>query len=358
MATKFLESGSAATFDMKFWTSEGGAGAATSDAGPPRSIKLTNFHQLNKTNVWTPSGNVSQGRVSFRFKMEALPGGQNSVLLLGPCNIGTEVTSAGVLKYTAPGGTVTGSTISASVEYRLSVAWTTDTSQSVNEIRWYLDGVLDGTNSNVLLSPGGVADIRISDPGNNSFFRDVFADDSNSLADIGDIRVTAKLPASNNVNQFTTAIGANPSNRWTNVNERALSETNGWLDAVNSDRENYGIEGLSAGDVDLTGKTLVARTAWIWAKGAVGGLGSPKITNNGVDTAIVLTGSPALYTNIVDSASYPAAADTIGMVSAGAADATSLYECGMLIAYIPAGGAATPAGAFSHVILTSRMRQW
>ena len=153
---------------------------------------------------------------------------------------------------------------------------------------------------------------------------------------LGAIRVTAKLPASNNVNQFTTAIGANPADRWTNVNERALSETNGWLDAVDAHAENYGIEAASAGDVNISGATLIARMAWVWAKATTGGLGSPKITNNGTDTAVVLASTSKLFTNIVDSGSYPANAAAVGMVSAGVTDTTSLFEAGMLVAYIPA----------------------
>ena len=94
--------------------------------------------------------------------------------------------------------------------------------------------------------------------------------------------------------------------------------------------------------MNISAATLVARLAWIWAKATTGALGTPKITNNGVDTAIALTSTSALYTNIVDSATYPSNAATIGMESTGALDVTFFYEAGMLIAYTPA---ATARGA-------------
>ena len=70
-------------------------------------------------------------------------------------------------------------------------------------------------------------------------------------------------------------------------------------------------------------------------------VGTPKITNNGTDTAITLTTSSSLFTNIVDSATYPSDAAAIGMLSGGGAANTYFYEGGMLIAYIPGAGGVT-----------------
>ena len=73
-------------------------------------------------------------------------------------------------------------------------------------------------------------------------------------------------------------------------------------------------------------------------KAVTGGtsVGDPKIMVNGTETSLVLTTSNALYTKLYDSASYPTNAAAIGMRSSGTTADTFMYECGMLVAYIPA----------------------
>ncbi len=105
--------------------------------------------------------------------------------------------------------------------------------------------------------------------------------------------------------------------------------------ALADTQENYTLQAAGVGDVDISGSSLVSRCAWIWAKETVGGLGTPKLMDNGTETAVVLTTAAALYTVITDSALYPGNAAGIGMRSANAAAGTFLYECGTLIAYIP-----------------------
>jgi len=206
-------------------------------------------------------------------------------------------------------------------------------------MKLFIDGILDGSGTITPFTNIGGSVGWADAPGANKvvYVRDIYADDSTALTDPGDIRVTAKRPAPNNVNNFDTAVGANPANRWTNVNERALSETNAWEQLLLADtQENFTLEAANIGDVDLSevGISLIARLAWIWAKATVGALGTPKIMDNGAETAIVLTTSPALYTVLTDSASYPSNAAGIGMRAANAAAATFLYECGTLIAYL------------------------
>lgn len=356
MTTNFLEAGTGATFGTQFFSST--SGTVSSDSGTVhtgiRSLKLASTYATAKrdgilsdagfrcsvyfnTSSWPSDHTEGPGILSF-----AAAGGTPFVM-----NFRIDE-STGVLKayyqgsgIPVPGGAGTTS-VSTGTWHRLSVA-AVITSKTVNDFKVWLDGVLEITIHNLVEIDSTGADQFILGAGSGvtTYFSDIFVDNGSSLTDPGDIRVTAKRPASNNVNQFTTNIGANPANRWTNVNERALSETNGWLDAVNADRENYGIEAQSAGDVDLTGVTLLDRCAWIWAKATTGGLGSPKITNNGTDTAITLLSTSSLFTNIVTSGTYPSASDTIGMVSAGTLDTTSFYECGMLIAYTPASAAGT-----------------
>jgi hypothetical protein len=84
--------------------------------------------------------------------------------------------------------------------------------------------------------------------------------------------------------------------------------------------------------VDLTGATLVGRSAWIWAKITVASVAA-KIMDNGTEFPITLTTSSALYTHCTTSAGYPSNAAGIGARSSTTAN-TFLYECGTLIAYI------------------------
>jgi hypothetical protein len=73
--------------------------------------------------------------------------------------------------------------------------------------------------------------------------------------------------------------------------------------------------------------------AWIWAKGAAGGLGTPQIMDNGTESAITLTSSGKLFRVTTTSASYPSDAEGIGMRATATADDAFLYECGTLIVY-------------------------
>ena len=137
-------------------------------------------------------------------------------------------------------------------------------SQSINECRVYVDGNLEISLSNVFLVSGMAATRRVvygwidngAGANNVMYLDDLYVDNNDTLQDTGEIRVTAKRPASNNTNNFNTAIGNNPSNRWENVNERPISLTNGWREDSGGPYpidENYGIEAASIGDFDLSG---------------------------------------------------------------------------------------------------------
>ncbi|TSC70211.1 MAG: hypothetical protein CEO12_526 [Parcubacteria group bacterium Gr01-1014_46] len=234
----------------------------------------------------------------------------------------------------------TGNTVLATnTWYRISIAYVI-TSLTEYEFRIYLNGALELVVKNAGALGGTGSDrlrfLTASAWGTdiNVWYDDIYVDSGTDLSDPGDVRVTAKKPAANNTNNFDTAIGANPSNRWTNVNEVATSTTNGWQHSASSDvQENYTLEARHIGDVDLTKNTIIGRTAWIYAKGTAGGAGTPKIMDNGTETAITLTSIPALFTLTSTDSSYPSNAAGIGIRSTADADDTFLYEAGTLIAY-------------------------
>jgi hypothetical protein len=252
------------------------------------------------------------------------------------------------------GATLNGSaTLAANTWYRMAVAQviSSTTSYTINIFITTTDSVIVGTadvsatfssmGSTALLNTGGVRTYLVSNllaggaSGISVFYTPAYFDNGTTLDDCGDIRVTAKLPATNgNQNNFDTAVGANPANRYLNVNERPLSTTNGWEQAGSSQvNEVYGIDLPKDGDINIAANTIIARTAWMWAAAGTAGLGTPYLLDNAAGFAVTLTITPALYVNITTSNVYPPGNTVIGMASVGAATTTFLYECGVLFAF-------------------------
>jgi hypothetical protein len=504
--TKFMESGTDATGGLEFWSSNTGCSSTTavSNTGP-RSINCNTGG--GATTAYVTANNVladSGRRISFYMRVSS-----NSALIdilrmtggVGSNILGMD--GAGKLRLVlGSSGTIVGSTtLSINTWHHITLTYTI-TSSSVNQVKLYLDdnSTPEITATNTSGASTGNSNLNIGWPfsvngaNRDIWLDDIYIDDSSALTDTGSVHVTAKLPNANSTNQFDLAIGNNPANRWTNVNERPLSTTNGWrqsalpsqfgfnaaggstkalnantmrfskftapsntsgissisaylnrtatggsyavdagiytdssgapstlvtnsqitlssninrnspqwytanystapsltpnstywlgviaakasvtyFDSGSSNQEasksqtygtlpnsfgsptyannkmsvyisynptitsveSYGIEGASAGDVDLTNQLIVARESWLWAKNASISATGNKIINNGAETSITLTTSPAIYTDIVDSSSYPSNSAAVGLRSSFSGD-DYLYECGMLIAYVP-----------------------
>lgn len=138
------------------------------------------------------------------------------------------------------------------------------------------------------------------------------------------------MPNTVNNNTFDTTGGTEA------VNERAISETNYKQDATSNSpgaTQDYTLQTASGGDVDISGNTLVARNAWVWAKR---GNGSTTVTaaiiDNGGTINITLTTTSTLFDNNTDSSTYPSNADGIGMRAIEGGADTFFYEGGTLIA--------------------------
>ena len=141
---------------------------------------------------------------------------------------------------------------------------------------------------------------------------DLYVDSGTTLDDPGDIRVAAKRPVANGaVNQFTTQIGSGGSGYGSGhapqVNERPLNTANGWsISTTTKATEDYNVEGRAAGDVDLSGATIVDYMGWINATEA--STSNSPVTHiivNGTATAKTLTTSYAMYTQFARSSIYP-----------------------------------------------------
>lgn len=365
MATKFLEPGGDATFNVAttttggFWSSTSGASIAT-DFVHGSHIKSIKYTAGNNDNVRT--NNVvtgASGRFSFYIYFTAFASGSGSTFLRlldtsGNIVNALLVSSVGVIKLFEASvqiGSNGTTTLSTGTWYRISVAYTIS-STSVNEYRVYLDGnqIITVTNATLTrtLTAGITNGLFIGNPSFDSIdFRssDHYVDDSSALTDPGNIWVTAKRPNANgNTNGFTTQIGSGGSGYGTGhspqVNERALSTTNGWskVGTGSAIKEEYLIEAANIGDIDITGATLKEFMGWIYASS----LASETATMilDGPLNSVALTSTNTMFTQFSGATVYPGSGEDIGLQTSTTVTTVSLYECGILVAYIPAAGAA------------------
>lgn len=383
MATKFLEPGGDATFNLQttgtggFWNEISGVTDIATDFKHGNHVNslscLAGFASFyGVTNIVQDSG----ARISLYIYLNALPASTSTFVLLksGSTVAQIKITSAGVLQLfeTTTQIGLNGSALNTGQWYRISLAYTI-TSTSVNEFRVFKDGLIDINVSNATLTNTGALNVRIGNITGTALdlrTSDHYIDDSSSLADTGNIWVIAKRPNANGTaNNFGTQIGAGGSGYGTGhspqVNERPLSATNGWsVVAVGATTEEYNVESTSQGDFDISNSTtsdllkedgsnllqennsfILLENAnqnvffdsfgWVYTKALIAETG--QIVVNGTNTNISITTSQKMFTKIAPSASYPAGTGTdIGMVTDATATTVSLYECGIMVAYIPA----------------------
>ncbi len=261
-------------------------------------------------------------------------------------------------KKTGGGLSVAGSaTIVANTWTRITLSYVI-TSVSSYTAKMYVNGVLDATMTNAtgtlaaanavcmaFLTSNSNLDMSCNTPGAITvWYDDIFSDDRTDQSDCGDIRVTAKRPIANGTtNGFTTQIGSGGSGTGTGhspqVNERPLSQTNGWsmVGAGVAVTEEYNVEGSTAGDVSLAGATIVDWMGWVFAKSS--GSQTASIVTGGASSNIALTTVATMYQKIKGSTTYPAGTGTdVGIVTTAALQTVSLYEAGILVAFNPSTG--------------------
>jgi len=284
----------------------------------------------------------------------------------GSMVLGLGMNTNGTLRFGGRGTTQTNGTtvLPANTWVRLSLSYVI-TSVSVWSCKVYINGTLElnltQTLGNLGLATPTCATFGIGNSSQNGFnspptmnvwVDSIYMDNRTNLTDCGAIDVTAKRPNANGTtNNFNTQIGAGGSGYGTGhspqVNERPLSVTNGWsVIAVAATTEEYNIESLSTGDVDLTGATLVDYTGWLYTKALIAE--TAQIIVNNVATNISVTTSNAMFTKAAGSTTYPAGTGTdIGMITSATATTVSLYECGIMFAYTPA--VAPTVSAYSNL---------
>lgn len=363
MATKFLEPGGDATFNVntsQFWDASSstiGTIVTATDfvhGSHIKSIKYpaNNTNRLGRQNVIATAGS----RISFYIYLVALPSATASFFALRSSfggsdtnNVILRLTSGGVLQLwnrtTAQIGT-DGATLSTGRWYRISLAYTI-TNTTTNRFELFVDGVSSISITNATITEASEVVFQLGNIQGNSTldFRssDHYVDDSSALTDPGNIWVTAKRPNANGTtNGFTTQIGSGGSGYGSGhspqVNERALSTTNGWsmVGAGAAVTEEYNIESKSTGDIDISTATIVDWLGWASVK-ALAGTPTIQIVLNGANNSQAINTTITTYTKIKGSSTYPAGTGAdIGIVTGTDLTTESLYECGVIVAYIPA----------------------
>lgn len=375
--TKFIESGTAATRGFEFWTggtSLGSTGALTSDTqaifSSVRSIKAATGSGADGAAFCVANAVMADAgrRFTFGFRFTGTPApATNGAEFATVVNTGAGqlvfmigLTSANKLIVLSDNHSnlATGTAVLAtSTDYRISCAYTiTSTTVNTITVRLYdssntLLDTITVTNGTLVVASGDafVFGFRVngSNAGANlNAWGAHFYIDDGTAGDIGNIRVTAKRPFSNGTSvQFTTQIGSGGSGYGSGhtpqVNERPLSTTNGWsLTNTTKSTEEYNIEGVTVGDVNLIGASIVDYTGWIYSQ-VNSTANSPvhHIIVNNVATTITEATSAGLFTKIAGSTTYPAGTGTdIGIDAqyTTTGHLTSLFEAGIIIAYTPA----------------------
>lgn len=368
MATIFLESGGDSDFGTGFWTIESGTPAVATDFVHGSHVKSYKY----PTGATAPTVGAratatdAGGRFSFWIYLNVLPSATSTFMGLCQANFGTDIvrfrlTSGGILQLTN-GSSVqigsNGSTLSTGQWYRITFTWKI-TSTTVNQFATFMNGNADITVTNTTLGAVTSSELYLGNASGNASLdmrsSDHYIDNSNSLADPGNIWVTAKRPVSNGTTVgFTTQIGSGGSGYGTGhtpqVNERPNSNTNGWsvIGAGSAITEEYNIEGQAVGDINISGSTIVDYMGWICSKALVSE--TAQIIVNGVSSNVALTSTIAFLTKIAGSSTYPAGTGSdIGEISSTALTTVSLYEAGIIVAYIPSS---TPTGEASWLSST------
>lgn len=350
MATKFMEPGGDSTFDDFLWLTTGG-GAVATDFVHGGHIKSFSYSTGSVSTLQIGDVLGTSGKESLWIYLNALPSATVQFARLQTVGLGGVVTlcltSGGVLQLrnNNQGGTQLGSngtTLSTGVWYQIVLAHTIS-STTVNEFRVFVNNALSITATNVTITNTAVSNWIIGNVNGNATLdlrtSDHYVNDSADLADPGAIWVTAKRPIANGtINGFTTQVGAGGSGYGTGhspqVNERPRSTTNGWriIGAGSAVTEEYNIETKSQGDIDISTATIVDYAGWGQIQGLISEGGN--IILNGNSTAITIDGNPIQVAR--GSATYPAGTGAdVGFQTDTTLTTTTLYECGIMVAYIP-----------------------
>lgn len=370
MAVKFLEPGGDADFGTNLWSAIVGAPAVATDFLNGGHVKSLKF-RVNVQDEVDANGLLADagGSISVFIYLNALPSATCTLFATNNNTanqtiIRVRLTSGGILQLfnnTVQIGT-NGSTLATGTWYRLCLTWNI-TSLTVNTVKFYKGSLIDISVTNSTLSFTGSTQARFGNISANLTLdlrmSDFYIDNVTTNTDPGNVWVTAKRPNANGTtNGFATQIGAGGSGYGTGhspqVNERTLSTTNGWsmIGAGSAVTEEYNVEGASVGDIDISAGTIVDLMGWLYTSALVAE--SASVILIGTSSTISVTPTNSTITKIAGVTVYPPGTGAdIGEVTTTALTTVSLYECGIVVAYIPGVVTAGTTG-----IMTTRRGWW
>lgn len=358
MSITFLEPGGDATFNVNavtssgLWRSKVGAGTVlATDFVHGGHIKSINTGSGGA--VLAPFGLTSaqknwSGRLSVWIYLVAYGGSTKSLFDIrnGADSIVYQVTisTAGAIS-ALPGGGSAG-TLTTGAWHHVCLAYSV-TDFTVNTFKIFIDGELALTTTNTTLSNIDPQSFRLNN-GNATTpidvrWSDIYHDNDTSLNNTGPIWVTAKRPVSNGTaNNFNVQIGSGGSGYGSGhtpqVNERPVSSTNGWsVVALGATTEEYTIEAADVGDINISTAMLIGYMGWVYADSLIAE--TAQIVVAGVSSDISIGDAVTFVFMKVATTSptptYPAGGTDIGMISSATATTVKLYDCGIIVAYMP-----------------------
>jgi hypothetical protein len=267
MATIWLFSGTNATGGLEELSVTSGTITSATDrfAVGTRALKIASGGNARKNDILADAGR----RMTFPYEFDATPSANSSIVqlydsgLTSRLNLRMQTTRVLQFSNFDNSSTVNGTTVLvADTTYRISVSYV-----RVNGTNWsakvWLDGVLEISASNANFQTlNAPLHLVLSTPnGANSWWGCGYVDDGTGVDDVGEVLAASQKPDETNTGNFDTTGGTGA------VNEVPLSETNYKQHAAATDvQQNYTLQTVAEGTDDLTGATLVARTAWAWAK--------------------------------------------------------------------------------------------
>lgn len=373
----FRDPGSDALQDLSFWPQGATLGTGTRssvvdpDDATRRALKMVSAALNDRAYICTADGVCADAGagISFRVRMSSVaPSTRTLISFIEAAGDGSLITGLAIDtngQFTLVGrntGTGFGRNGTATpaantwVQIDMALVITSGTSFTV---KLWVNNILDATltNADGTLSVTGASDFCLGLSGGPSsnyditgvsvltcWYKDVVVDNRTDLTNPGNRSVVAQRAFANGAtNGFATQIGSGGSGYGSGhapqVNEQTSALTNGWsqVGSGSAVTEEYNIEGLAAGVVDLTGQTILDVAGGLYASS--NSSETAQIIVNGTQTAITLTATPTLF--VQQSATptvYPAGTGTdIGIVTATTLTTVQLYEAFVLVVYAPPG---------------------
>ena len=116
--------------------------------------------------------------------------------------------------------------------------------------------------------------------------------------------------------------------------------------------EQYSIESISTGDINLVGATIVDLVGWAYMSSLVAE--TVQIVIDGVNFSQAITSTDTMYTKVARQSTYPNGGEDIGIITDTSLTTVSLFECGIMVAYIPAATASTNTTNFFMFMMNQR----